>query len=80
MLISVRPLRCQPSLMPYLTYLDIYFLHLCLKSSEAMLVLMTQAGCLSSEERGVRKQSTETDAETLGFLAHHLMNPQGLVK
>lgn len=37
---SVRPHTDQPSLLPYLAYLDIYFLRFSLKSSEAMLVLM----------------------------------------
>lgn len=44
-----------------------------------MLVLVPQAGFLSSEGRE-SGDSTEADAETFGFLADQVMNPQGLVK
>lgn len=44
-----------------------------------MLVLVPHAGFLSSEGRE-SGSSTETDAETFGFLADEVMNLQGHVK
>jgi len=75
-----RPQTDQPSLLPYLAYLDIYFLRFSLKRSEAMLVLEPRADASGSRERESEVEHTHCDAKALGFLADHSVNPQGLVK